>query len=388
MSDVNVALIPLRAGSKGIPGKNRKGLLGRPLFSWTLLECLRSRLDATYVYSDDDRIRSLIQGDYAWADKVRFMDRPAETACDGASSELALMDFVSRLGHSPGSVCLVQATSPLLCAEDINGVLSALDSGRAQSALSVVRSHRFRWSEGGQALNYSPESRPRRQDWDGELYENGAIYASRLEAIKASRCRISGAVACVEMPQDSLYEIDAPEDWPVVEALLERRLRSQKPNPSYPIKAMVFDVDGCLTDGTALYGPEGEFGKAFSLRDGQGLALLREAGVQVLVLSGEDNPALRHRLSKLGIEHSLLGVGDKLARLWHWCAARGLGLDQLAYLGDDLNDLACLLSVGLSFCPADAVDRAKSCADVPLSQAGGHGAAREAIEYVLRRQAR
>ena len=138
-----VAIIPLRAGSKGIPGKNKKKLLGRPLFSWTLGEAIFSNLDKIYIFTDDEDIIDFVKKEYIWTDKVEIMLRSKESATDTASTEMGMKEFAERINYNFDILCLLQATSPLTSREDINNCLDKIINENYDSALTVVNTMRF-----------------------------------------------------------------------------------------------------------------------------------------------------------------------------------------------------------------------------------------------------
>ena len=165
--------------------------------------------------------------------------------------------------------------------------------------------------------------------------------------------------------------------------------------PAYPlmfaaVRAFVFDVDGVLTDGTVLALASGEQVRAFHIHDGLAIRHAIEMGYRVAIISGRREEGVRRRLHSLDItdDNLFLGVADKVATLTTWAAAAHLTLAELAYMGDDLPDLAALRACGLSTCPADAVaDIRQRCAWVS-QYGGGRGAARELIETVLKAHGR
>ncbi|HJS00453.1 MAG TPA: acylneuraminate cytidylyltransferase family protein, partial [Flavobacterium sp.] len=214
------AIIPLRKESKGIPGKNKKKMLGRPLFSWVLTEAVFSNLDEVYVFTDDQEIIDYIQKEYHWTPKVKTLLRSAENATDTASTESAMLEFTSQLQNSFEILCLLQATSPMTMAADINAVLDKIEIEKYDSALTVVNSHRFTWNTDGTPQNYDVFNRPRRQDFEGLLIENGAVYATTKPAFVETKNRVSGKIGLVPMSESSLVEIDSVTDWKIVEELL------------------------------------------------------------------------------------------------------------------------------------------------------------------------
>jgi len=212
------ALILARGGSKGIPRKNIKPMNGIPLLVYNVKAALASgAFEKVVVSSDDDEILAVAVKAGAVAHR-----RSAESAKDTASSESGLFDYVNTVPELV-SCALVQCTSPLTTADDFrNGVMKFHSSG-ADSLVTVVRAHRFLWSvKDGQAIpqNYDPVKRPRRQDWNGELIENGAFYVFKCEALRNSGSRLSGKIVAFEMSEDTLAEIDTPTDWAIIEGLV------------------------------------------------------------------------------------------------------------------------------------------------------------------------
>lgn len=214
-----IAVVPARGGSVGIPLKNIKPLLGRPLIDW----CVRAALDSgvftdVYVSTDHDGI-----ADAAARCGAKVHRRAPETATSTASTESALADFVQ---HHPDFdiLCLIQATSPLVVPDDFVKALKELEDQRADSLVTVVRAHRFMWKKDattGEAipLNYDPLKRPRRQDWSGELIENGAFYYTRKPQWDEAQCRLGGKMALYEMEEHTFAELDSEVDWDIVAGL-------------------------------------------------------------------------------------------------------------------------------------------------------------------------
>ena len=148
------------------------------------------------------------------------------------------------------------------------------------------------------------------------------------------------------------------------------------------IKLLALDVDGVMTDGSILYGAEGEVLKGFHAQDGLGIKCLMKSGVQVVVISGRDSPPLSRRLDDLGILRRRLNCKDKVAALTDVCDELGITLADCAFMGDDWIDLAVMKVVALSMAPASAVAEVKAIAHWVAERSGGHGAVREACEFV------
>ena len=150
------------------------------------------------------------------------------------------------------------------------------------------------------------------------------------------------------------------------------------------VAVVVLDVDGVLTDGGLWYGPAGELTKRFDVRDGLGIRLLQNAGVEVAFLSGGRGGATEVRARHLGIRHCLVGAKDKPLALAELCRQLGVDREALLFVGDDLNDLAVRGAVALLVATADAAAPLRRRADAVLLRPGGQGAVRELAERLLR----
>ncbi len=154
------------------------------------------------------------------------------------------------------------------------------------------------------------------------------------------------------------------------------------------IKAVGFDVDGVLTDGRVIIHSDGSESKHFHSRDGHGLKLLRQAGLLLFIITGRRSSVVEIRARDLGIEEVHQKAVDKLAVFEDILARHGLEPRQTAFAGDDLIDLPILRRAGLAMAPADACPEVLAEADFVASAAGGHGAARQMAEYILKGQGR
>jgi N-acylneuraminate cytidylyltransferase len=378
-----VAIIPLRKGSKSIKNKNKKRMLGRPLFSWVLTEAIFSNLDEIYIFTDDDEIIDFVDKEYSWTKKVKTIKRSNESATDTASTEYAMKEFSEKINHDYDLLMLLQATSPLTTREDINSAINLLIEKKYDSLISVVEIKRFFWDKKGKPINYDYNNRPRRQDFEGTLVENGAIYLTTKDQFMKSGIRIGGNIGIIKMPEETLYELDEPNDWVVIESLLKEKLKKNKKNIS-KIKAVVLDVDGIFTDAKVYYSSDGEFAKKFSVKDGMGISLLKESDIDVIVMTSEKSEIVRRRMEKLNIKNVYLGVKDKYALLEKITVENNLRRSEIAYLGDDINDCANMLSCGWGICPSDAVDEIKMTSDIILDKNGGKEFIREAIKFILK----
>jgi YrbI family 3-deoxy-D-manno-octulosonate 8-phosphate phosphatase len=378
-----VALMPLRGDSKSIAGKNVRNMAGRPLFAWSLEQAIASKcFDTIYVATDLPEIHKRVSDEFPSA--VTIMDRSAATCTDTASTESVMLEFQQQIHFDV--ICLIQATSPLIRAEDFCAAKHKFLAENLDSLLTAVQSKRFFWTLAGAPVNYDPSKRPKHQDFEGYLMENGAFYLTRAKLLEDDGCRLGGRIGIHEMAAETAIEIDDETDWIIVEQLLLKQKSTLVKTSASRVKALVLDVDGTLTDGGMYYGPAGEALKKFNTRDAHGMQLLRENGIRVCVISREKSPAVDARMKKLLIDEYYPGVQDKLPLLLELAKRWGISLRNIAYIGDDLSDLECLSRVGTAFCPADSVSEIVQQAHYVCKRVGGNGAVREACDLILKAQ--
>lgn len=381
-----VAFIPVRGGSKSIPLKNIKLMNERPLIFWTLdatVNC--AEIDTVVVSTDSQEIKRAVEKYNS--DKVKVIDRSKEVSTDTATTESVMIEFARNYDFE--NIVLVQATSPLLTIEDITkGISKYLENG-IDSVLSVVRQKRFTWEEKSNysaPLNYNPLNRPRRQEFDGFLVENGAFYITSRENLLATGCRISGYIATVEISDETYFEIDEPSDWIIVEGLLKRRNNSNY-NIYAPaitkIKCLLTDNDGVLTDGGMYYSEIGDELKKFNTKDGMGFKLLRDVEIITGIITGENIELVKRRAEKMKVDMVYLGVQDKMKVLDEICLKHNLKYEEIAYIGDDINDLEVIKTVGLGCSVHDGMECVKNAAKIVTKAKGGEGAVREIAELIL-----
>jgi 3-deoxy-D-manno-octulosonate 8-phosphate phosphatase (KDO 8-P phosphatase) len=149
------------------------------------------------------------------------------------------------------------------------------------------------------------------------------------------------------------------------------------------IQVLALDVDGVLTDGGLRFDAQGDAGKTFSVRDGFGLTLLREVGIELAIITGRQSGSVRARAAELGITHVLEGIRDKASALRELARQWGVELDNIAYIGDDWPDLTALRIAGLAGAPADAEPDVRAHCHWISSRPGGNGAVREFAEALL-----
>ena len=156
------------------------------------------------------------------------------------------------------------------------------------------------------------------------------------------------------------------------------------------IKYLVMDVDGTLTDGKIYMGNNGEVMKAFNIKDGCGIHdLLIPSGITPLIITGRKSEIVANRCKEIGIERYYQGINDKVEKLRSFLSENKGVTSEVAYIGDDINDLQCMYFVkqggGLIGCPLDAVDKVKGISDFISNKSGGEGAVREFIEFIVKK---
>jgi len=389
---MNVAFIPVRGGSKSVPLKNIKEIAGKPLVYWAIkAACECDEIDEVYVATDSESIRDVISTHcyHNLFDKLSVVGRSKETSTDTASTEMAMLEFAQN--HYFDNIVLIQATSPLITACDLSNGFNTYNSNDCDSVLSVVRQKRFCWeiNEEGYAkpINYNISKRPRRQEFNGYLVENGAFYITSRNNLLKFKNRLSGKICAVEMEEDSYYEIDEPIDWIIVEKLMNYRKTDTKPDLSN-IKMFLTDCDGCLTDGGMYYSEDGNELKRFQAKDGYGLRMIKENGILTGMITGEDRRLNERRAEKLDLDIFYGGCKDKANLLGDLCNKYNVKPSEVVYVGDDLNDYEIMKMVGIACCPANAIQQIREIADYISPMNGGDGAIRDIIDWLLQRRDR
>lgn len=382
-----VAFIPVRGGSKSIPLKNIKLFCGKPLVYWTILALQKAeKIDSIVVATDSDEIEKVVSS-FEFS-KVFIYRRLDENANDSATTESVMLEYLSKVSGvlKDNIFILVQATSPLTTSVDIDEALSIYEKDEYDSMLSCTRSYRFFWNANGTSKNYDYLNRPRRQDFDGDLMENGAFYISTVGAILHNKNRLSGRIGFYVMPEYTGYEIDELDDWVIMENLMRQYILCNQAFSS-KVKAFISDVDGVMTDGGMYFSEKGDELKKFNTKDGVAFRLLQEAGVKTGIITSENTQIVSNRAKKIKVDYLYQGeYGEgKLSAVLDICEKEGISLSEVAYIGDDINCVEVLKSVGVKACPSDASLCVK---DIPgiiqLQTKGGDGVVREFFENVLK----
>ncbi len=384
---MNIAFIPARCGSKSISFKNIKEFCNKPLIYWNLNALQNSlNIDKIYVATDCNKIKKIVES-FNFS-KVFVYDRNKENASDTSSTENVMLEFINKNSFFDSDIfILVQATSPLTKTADFDKALKQYKEEKADSLLTCIRTKRFFWNKEAKPLNYDYKNRPRRQDFEGLLMENGAFYINTIGNIKKNKNRLSGKISIYEMPEYTAIEIDEEDDWIIAEKLMEKYiLKEFKENQK--IKLFLSDVDGTLTDAGMYYDVYGNELKKFNTHDGKGFELLRNAGIKTGIITSEETKIVENRAKKLKVDYLYQGVGfkGKLEVAKEICKKENISLEEVAYIGDDINCKELLQNVGIAACPANSLNEIKEMKSIiKLSKNGGCGAVREFIELLFKK---
>ena len=382
---MNIAFIPARCGSKSIPHKNVKIICGKPLIYWSLLALSNSKIiDQIYVATDCKKIKDIVL-DFNFK-KVLIFDRKKDNATNTSTTESVMMEFINSQNFSDNDLfLLVQVTTPFTLSKDFDNAVNRIKNNKnIDSVVSCVESKRFFWTKDGNPINYDYTDRPRRQEFEGQLMENGAFYVNYINNIKTYQNRLSGNISPYIMPYYSGFEADEEDDWLVIERLMYKHVVPKQTTSK--IKLFATDVDGVLTDAGLYYDNNGSELKRFNTHDGMGFQLLRENGIKTAIITSENTNIVKNRSKKLKVDYLFQGVANskKLEVIEQICLKENIQLSEVAYIGDDINDFEALSAVKLAACPNNATQIIKNIEQIYLTEkSGGNGAVREFIEKIL-----
>jgi len=383
---MNIAFIPARCGSKAIRFKNIKEFCGKPLIYWNLLALENAALvDEVYVATDCTEISEVVEK-FGFS-KVKIYMRDRQNAKDESSTEAVMLEFLDKKDFASDDLfLLVQATSPTTLSSDFDGGIKELLKTKKDSLLSVVREKRFFWNNDGESINYDYKDRPRRQDFNGYLLENGAFYINRISNILRDKNRLSAKIAFYEMNEYTSIEIDEISDWKIAEEYMKENVL-YKSAKDKKVKLFLSDVDGTLTDAGMYYGQNDEELKKFNTHDGKAFELLRNAKIKTGIITSENTKIVTNRAKKLKVDYLYQGLehNGKLEIVLEICKKEGISIDEVAYIGDDINCKELLEAVGVKACPKNATSSVKNIPNIiELSLRGGDGAVREFVDIILR----
>lgn len=398
-----VAVIPARYGSTRLPGKPLLDICGKPLIQrvWDVVARVHG-LDEIIVATDDERIAKVVRG---FGGKAMMTSADCQSGSDRVREVAQTVDadvYINVQGDEP--LLESSAIEKLLdvFVQDANVQVATLcspisrEEAKSPNQVKVVCDH------AGNALYFSRAPLPfvRETNETADYLGHIGIYAYRREALcsftslpvsdlekaeKLEQLRFLQAgipIRVSEVPRIGVG-IDTQEDLDRVRAVIRERRRAEALERLRHVKLVVTDVDGVLTDGGLYYGPDGECLKRFNARDGLGVRLLQQAGIQVAILSGRDCPALRKRIEDLGITEAVLGRLDKRTALVGIMKRCGVELEEVAFIGDDIPDMKAFGLCGVSVTVEDAPKYVKDIADIVLVSKCGKCVFRELVDLII-----
>jgi N-acylneuraminate cytidylyltransferase len=381
-----LAIIPARGGSKSIPQKNLVPVYGQPLLWYSIKSAMMtSTIDRIVVSTDDHQIATKARHYGA-----EIVNRSKDISGDNASSESALLHVLDHLKdqehYQPDLVVFLQATSPMRNPDDIQNAIDTLIAQNADSLFSACKVEGFIWCSSTNKLvpiNYDPSSRPTRQKLEEEiLEENGSIYIFKPWVLRKFNSRMGGKITVYRMGRLQSFQIDTYDDVKVIEQIMAFNKSTPSPEKLADIRLLVLDFDGVMTDNRALVDQEGKESVVVHRGDGWGIARLKEAGVKQIVISTEKNPVVSVRCHKLGVEY-IQGCENKLSALKAFAEKTNLSQSQIAYVGNDINDLDCMRWVGVPIAVKNAAPEVLSASSLVTDRIGGDGAVRQVSDWIL-----
>lgn len=381
---MNIAFIPARCGSKSIKLKNIKLFCNKPLIYWNIKALQESSMiDEIVVATDCEEIKKIVES--FSLSKVRVYQREKLNSKDESSTESVMIEFLNKENYDDkDNFLLVQATSPLTETKDFEEALFKIKNEKTDSLLSCVRVKRFLWNDDKKPINYEYKNRPRRQDFKGVLIENGAFYINSVSNIIKFKNRLSGNISIYEMEEYKYIEIDEEDDWIIAEGLMKKYLKNYSKNKK--IKVFLSDVDGTLTDSGMYYSNSGEELKKFNTHDGKGFELLKKNNIKVGIITSENTLIVEKRAEKMKLDYLFQGLEHKgkLNVALEICKKENISLNEVAYIGDDINCIELLQNVGLAACPSNAILEVKTIPHINImTHKGGEGAVREFASLIL-----
>ena len=396
-----LAIIPARGGSKSIPRKNIKPFAGHPLIAYSIAAALQAETVTRVIVSTDDAEIAAVAREYGA--EVPFR-RPAELAQDSTPDlpvfKHALAWLEEHENYRPDVVVQLRPTTPVRPPDLVDrAVRLLLEREEADSVRGVVPSGQnpykmWRITEDGRLAPLleapkgiaEPYNAPR-QILPPTYWQTGHIDAIRPRVFAQNS--MSGKVI-LPIVLDPIYtvDLDTPLDWMWAEWLVENVdlpmvLPGRKPRPMpRRVRLVALDFDGTLTDNRVWVDEKGREMVAAHRGDGFGIARLREAGIQVVIVSRETNPVVAARARKLHVP-VFQSIDDKASAVRALLEEYGVPPEEAVFVGNDVNDLPAFGEVGWAVAVGDAHIKVKRAADWVLSNAGGHGAVRELADLIL-----
>jgi len=399
-----LAVVQARGGSKGLPNKNLRPILGHPLIAYSVASAhATKRVTRTIVSTDSAAIADIAR---AYCAEVPFRRPPSisgDTALDLPVFEHALEWLWENERYRPDLIVQLRPTSPLRPKGLIDEAIEILSSDPNADCVRAVTTPKqtpykmWRQDEDGtlhqllQSELSEPYNMPR-QLLPSVFWQTGHVDVIRTSTILDQHTLTGRRVRPIIVDSRYCIDIDSSEDLEAAsQAIAGGTLDLDLPAEIRPqgtawlphtIELVAFDFDGVFTDNRVHVLDDGGEAVTCHRGDGLGISLLQKTGLPLLVLSTESSSVVKARCQKLAME-CFQGVGDKLSALKCLADRRGVRLANTVYVGNDVNDLACLRAVGCAVVPRDAHPDVRAAAHWVLASCGGCGAVRELCDLIL-----
>jgi YrbI family 3-deoxy-D-manno-octulosonate 8-phosphate phosphatase len=399
-----LAIIPARGGSKGIPRKNIREFAGYPLIAYSIAAGRQAdTVTRVIVTTDDDEIAQVAR---QFGAEIPFI-RPSRLAQDRTLDlpvfQHALNWLAQNEGYHPQAVVHLRPTTPIRPTDLVDRSVSVLLAHpEADSVRGITLAHQNPFK----MWLMEAENKPIRPVTDvpgidepynspRQILPTAYTHTGLIDTIRpATILELNSMSGRTILPIlfDPTYDadLDTPQDWKSAEQKVLRD-RPKMVWPGKPVRQMpasvrllVLDFDGVLTDNRVWVDQDGREMVAANRSDSLGLGLLRQAGVDTVVISTETNPVVAARCRKINVPF-IQGAGDKAAVLNQLLQERKIDPGEVIFLGNDVNDLPCFPLVGWAVVVADGMPDAVCQADHILSRSGGHAAVRELCDLILER---
>ncbi|MGO2018232.1 3-deoxy-manno-octulosonate cytidylyltransferase [Psychrobacter sp.] len=395
-------IIPARYASSRFPGKPLADILGKPMIQHVYEKAKSVKNVDVIVATDDERVLEAV---------VSFGGKGVMTSATHISGTDRLVEVMSKVDAD--LYVNLQGDEPLVRSDDIEMLINAMRSDESIEVGTIYHSisaHQAQdpntvkvvTSHSGRASYFSRSPIPfiRNKEAQIDYKQHVGVYAYRKSVLERyTQLPESNIESAEQLEQLRLLDsdidifafevmktgpgVDTPEDLQKVIAILQGKQPESEKSLLSNIELVITDIDGVLTDGGIYYDEHGECMKRFHVRDGLGIKLLQQAGIQVAVLSGKDSKPLRKRISDLGIDIFMLGIKNKEAACQEIIQRANTIKANTVYIGDDTIDLPAFISCGVAVAVADAPDYVKVNCDLVTDTKGGFGALRELADKIL-----
>lgn len=398
-----LAVIPARGGSKGIPRKNIKNFVGYPLIAYSIQAAVNSKyVTRTIVSTDDIEIAEVAKN---YGAEVPFL-RPSKFAQDSSLDfpvfENLLQTLLDNEDYKPNFVIQLRPTSPIrphnlvddaieimLSDPDIDSVRGVVPSGQNPYKMWKINPNSGLMEGLLTVQGIEEPYNSARQALPDTYWQTGHIDVIRTNVILDQKSMSGKKIKPIHIHPDFTVDLDKPSDWQKAEwqvwyGGLDMVVPGNRRRPlPEKVDLVVFDFDGVMTDDRVFVDQNGVESVAANRRDGMGVSLLGKAGFKMIVLSSEKNPVVEARCKKLKIP-SIQGVEEKSSVLRNYLTNHHINPENVIYIGNDVNDLACFSEVGCALVVADAHPAVLRQADIILQHKGGQGAVREVCDLLIK----